>query len=155
MPTIQQLASKLNKMAAETLVRNVRAMPHDKVGWQPLEKGRTALSQLQECAIICGFSNHTLTNHTLPPDFNEAYGREAAELDTLEKTITRLDERAAALAATIEALPDEDLDITVKLPWMEEPSTLAELMFMNYWNTVYHVGQVSYIQTLYGDTEMH
>ena len=60
MPTIQELAVKLNREAAQTLIRNVRAMPEDKVTWQPLDKGRTTLSQLQECAIICGFSNYTV-----------------------------------------------------------------------------------------------
>ena len=155
MPTIQQIASKLNKDAADTLVRNVRAMPADKVAWQPIEKGRTALSQLQECAIISGFTTYTLQNHALPADFNEAYGREMGEIDTVDKAIARLEERTSALVKVIDAFPDTDLEKTVKMPWMEQPSTLAEVMFMTYWNVVYHVGQVSYIQTLYGDKEMH
>ncbi len=155
MPTIQQLAAKLNHEAVNGLIRNVRAMPEDKVNWQPLEKGRTTLSQLQECAIICGFSIYTLTNHALPPDFEGAYGRELGDVDTVDKAIAKLEERSAALAKVIASVPDTDLEMTVKMPWLEQPSTLAELMLMNYWNLVYHIGQVSYIQTLYGDNEMH
>jgi hypothetical protein len=154
-PTIQQLAAKLNQDAASSLIKNVRAMPDDKQGWQPLEKGRTALSQLQECAIIGGFTIYTLKNKALPPDFQEAFGRETAQLDTVDKAVARLEQQTAALAETIHALPNGDLELTVKMPWAEEPKTLAELMFMTYWNTVYHIGQVSYIQTLYGDNEMH
>lgn len=155
MPTIQEMAVKLNREAAETLIRNVRAMPPDKLTWQPLDVGRTTLSQLQECAIICGFSIFTLTNHTLPPDFNEAYGRELAEIDTADKAVARLEERIEQLAATIAAVPDGDLEKTVTMPWRPAPVSLAELMFMNYWNVAYHIGQVSYIQILYGDNEMH
>jgi uncharacterized damage-inducible protein DinB len=155
MPTVQELAVKLNRDAAASLVRNVRAMPDDKAAWQPLEKGRTALSQLQECAVICGFTIDTLKTHAIAPDFHEAFGRESAQIDTVDKAVARLEERSAALAAAIQAFPDADLDIPVKLPWQEEPASLAELMFMNFWNTVYHVGQVSYIQTLYGDNDMH
>ena len=155
MPTIQQLAVKLNREAAETLIRNVRALPEDKAAWQPLDKGRTALSQLQECAIICGLSIYTLANHTLPPDFNETFGRELPEIDTVDKAIARLEERTEKLAATIEAFQDADLEKTVTMPWRPDPTSLAELMFMNYWNVVYHIGQISYIQTLYGDNEMH
>src|SRR5438046_2166494 len=127
MPTVQQLAVKFNREAAKVLIRNVRAMPEDKVIWQPMDTGRTTLSQLQECAIICGFSISILTNHAFPPDFNEAYGRELAEVDTVDKAIARLEERVENLAATVEALPDADLDITVTMPWRPEPATLAEL----------------------------
>ena len=155
MPTVKQLAAKLNKSATENLIRNVRVMPDDKASWMPLDAGRSELDQLQECAIITGFTIYTLTNHALPPDFNEAFEREKPEIDTLDKAVARMEERCAKLCETIENLPDADLDITVKLPWMEEPSSLAELMFMTYWNTVYHLGQVNYIQTLYGDKDMH
>ena len=155
MPTIQKLASKLNQEIAKSLIRNVRAMPADKVTWAPLEKGRTALAQLQECTVITGFTIYTLQKHELPADFNEAFAREAGEMDTVEKAIARLEERSAILGSVIEAFPDADLDKTIKMPWEEEPSSLAELMFMNYWNNAYHVGQIAYIQTLYGDSEMH
>jgi hypothetical protein len=154
-PTIQQLAKKLNQDAADSLVKNVKAMPEDKATWKPLDQGRSALSQLQECAIICGFTAYTLQNHVLPPDFKDAFAREGAEMDTVDKAIARLEERAAALSAVIEAFPDADLAKTITLPWQQEPASLAEMMFMNQWNTVYHVGQINYIQTLYGDNEMH
>jgi len=155
MPTVQELAVKLNKEGAETLIRNVRAMPEDKTAWQPLENGRTTLSQLQECAIICGFSIATLTNRAVPADFKEAYGREMAEIDTVEKAAARLEERVEKLAATIQGFPASDLDQTIMMPFRPTPVSFAELMFMNYWNVVYHIGQICYIQTLYGDNEMH
>ena len=155
MPTIQQVAAKLTREVADTLVRNIRAMPADKVVWQPMEKGRTALSQLQECATICGLSIYTLTNFALAPDFREAFDRERAEIDTAEKAIARLEESSAKLAEIIAAYPDGDLDRTVQMPWLPHPSSMADLMFMNYWNAAYHVGQISYIQTLYGDNESH
>jgi hypothetical protein len=40
------------------------------------------------------------------------------------------------------------------MPWGAK-MTFAELLFLNYWNLVYHQGQIAYIQTLYGDREMH
>lgn len=155
MPTIQQVAAKLNRQSVEGLIRNVRAMPDDKIVWQPLDTGRTALSQLQECAVICGMAAGILKSHQFPADFQEAYGKEMAEIDTVDKAVARLNQRIAALEATILAVPDADLDTMVTLPWGEEPSSIAELLFMNYWNTVYHVGQIGFIQTLYGDNEMH
>jgi hypothetical protein len=155
MPSIQELAIKLNGDVVQQLIRNVRAMPEDKVTWQPLDTGRTTLSQLQECAIICGFTIQTLKTHAIPADFQEAYGKELGEIDTTDKAAARLEERASELSAVILSMPDSDLEKTVQLPWSPEPASLAEMMFMNYWNTAYHIGQISYIQTLYGDNEMH
>jgi hypothetical protein len=155
MPTIQQVAAKLNAQCVDGLIRNVKAMPDDKVSWQPLDAGRSGLDQLQECAIICGMATAVLKAHAFPADFQAEYGRQMAEIDTIDRAVTRLKENSAALELTILALPDADLEKTVSMPWSPEPSTLAELLFMNYWNTVYHIGQVSYVQTLYGDKEMH
>jgi hypothetical protein len=33
--------------------------------------------------------------------------------------------------------------------------TTADVLFMAYQNTVYHTGQINYVQMLLGDTEMH
>lgn len=152
---VQQLAAKLNKDACDILVRNAKAMPEDKVVWQPLEQGRSVLNQLQECAVIANFTTHTLNHHTLPEMDNEVFGKSMAALDTLDKAIAALETNTTELVSAIEAFPDENLDKTVQLPWLPTPTSLAEIMMMNYWNSVYHQGQVCYIQTLYGDSEMH
>ena len=52
MHTINQLAVKLHQEVVATLLRNLKAMPDDKLTWKPLGQGRTVLSQLQECAIM-------------------------------------------------------------------------------------------------------
>ncbi|HLJ53903.1 MAG TPA: DinB family protein [Chthonomonadaceae bacterium] len=155
MPTIQQLAAKVNGQCVEALIRNVRAMPADKADWQPLDAGRSALDQLKECAVICGLATSVLNERAFPADFGEQYGRAMAGLDTADRAIAALQANSAALDQAILAVPDADLDITVTIPWSDKPSSVAEMMFMNYWNVTYHIGQISYIQTLYGDKEMH
>jgi hypothetical protein len=51
---------------------------------------------------------------------------------------------------------DADLDVEHPLPWNADAKmTTADMMFFPYWNLVYHVGQINYIQLLLGDTEMH
>lgn len=41
-------------------------------------------------------------------------------------------------------------------PWNPSGSKpIAECCFHPYWNMVYHQGQISYIQTLYGDFDEH
>ena len=42
------------------------------------------------------------------------------------------------------------------MPWGDGMTeTLANVMLHHFWNIVYHEGQIAYIQTIYGDREMH
>jgi uncharacterized damage-inducible protein DinB len=77
-----------------------------------------------------------------------------AELNTLEKIKAAGDARIARLCQLIEAVPDERLEETRAMPW-GGTMTLADRLFICYWNLTYHDGQVNYLQRLLGDTEMH
>ena len=153
--TIQQLAAKLGREVTAALIRNVEAMDESKVAWQPEGSGRTVLSIIQECAIITGFSAHTLTHLAMPEGFHGEYGRLLGEYDTLEKAVAALKANSELLANAQLSFDAENLEKTIVMPWAANPLTFAELMFGNYWNSVYHIGQICYIQTLYGDKEMH
>ena len=54
----------------------------------------------------------------------------------------------------IEAVPDQRLEETRAMPW-GATMTLADRLFICYWNLTYHNGQVNYLQLLLGDIEMH
>jgi len=155
MPTIKQLAAKLNQDATDSLLRNAAAMPADKLEWSPLDAGRTAHNQLAECAVIAKFSVYTLNTRTVPKFDHEAFGKAMAELDTVEKAVAMLKENTDLMVSAIEAFPDEELDTTILMPYSPTPLSFAEVMFGPYWNTVYHIGQFAYIQTLYGDGKMY
>jgi hypothetical protein len=160
MASVKELAVKLNREASASMARTANAMPPEKVTWQPLEMGRTTLDQIQECGAINHFGAKVLQTREAPP-FDEAarerFARLKADHDTLEKALKLLDNGTEALVAAIEAFPEEDLDAMITLPFGPEGMTMsfAELMLMSYWNVVYHQGQINYIQTLYGDKEMH
>ena len=53
-------------------------------------------------------------------------------------------------------MPDADLDKKRWLPYDGgRDFTMPEMMDYPRWNFNYHLGQIAYIQTLYGDKEMH
>lgn len=155
MPGIQELAAKINRQAAEGLARNVRAMPAEKQIWKPLDHGRNVLDQTRECTAINFITADILRSMAMPEDFSAEYARHCAGVETTDDILELLIASGAALASAILDFPCEELDKTLKLPWDETPSSFAEIMVMPYWNTAYHIGQTCYIQTLYGDTEMH
>ncbi len=56
------------------------------------------------------------------------------------------------LAAAIEARTDEEMAGSLMDPFTKTETTWSSFAMVFYWNMIYHVGQICYIQTLYGDT---
>lgn len=151
----KQFAKEINAEVVDALVRNIDAMPADKQTWSPAEGVRSAHAQLQECAVITG-SVVSMINSKAVPDFDhEKFGAMMAEFDTVEKAKVALRANLETLNAAIDAFPADELSETIKLPWFEAPQSFAKIMLISYWNNTYHLGQFNYIQTMYGDHEMH
>jgi uncharacterized damage-inducible protein DinB len=89
----------------------------------------------------------------VPPFDSRDRERTRAEIDTLEKAITFLRSSTDVLCSAIEACPDERLSETVQFGPMTK--TLADVMLFVHVHSGYHFGQINYIQTLYGDQQMH
>jgi hypothetical protein len=129
-------------------------MPADKIEWSPLDQGRTALDQLQECAM----APDLYLGYLDPRHKRKANSyAEAAELQsrwtTVDECLKALHEKTAALIAAIGALPRERLSEECTMPWGEQ-MTVQAIAGLHYWNLTYHLGQINYIQTLYGDKAM-
>lgn len=153
--TASEIAAKLNRQVSDGLARNLAAMPPEKQDWRPEESTRSALQQVQECAVINGWAAEILRTGDVPPLSHDEFARKTSELDTADKAIAALRAATDDLVGVIGSLPDELLDHTIQLPWESTPVTLAEAMWISYWNMAYHTGQLAYIQTMYGDKDMH
>jgi len=157
--TMQEFIAKGTKDAGDSLFRTVRAMPEDKLNWKPAETSRSALDQLQECAQAVQMFIAMVKDHKAP-DFSPELYEKAKEVrkqwDTVDKCEKVFWENTNAFIAAIRDVRDEDLGIQITIPfgkgWV---ATLAEVMNFHVWNLTYHVGQINYIQTLYGDMDMH
>jgi uncharacterized damage-inducible protein DinB len=155
MPTIQQQVARMTRESWEGLVRTAEFVPQEKRDWVPQGKARTLHDILAECALLPG-KWHVLLLGTdeLPPPDRDEYERAKAELNTLDKIKAAGDPAIARLCELIEAVPDERLEETRQMPW-GGTMTLADRLFICYWNLTYHCGQVNYLQMLLGDIEMH
>lgn len=67
---IQNYVSKATTKAANDLITAVENLPEDKRGWSPLDKGRSALDQEAECAILNAFTVDLLKSKVFPSEFN-------------------------------------------------------------------------------------
>ena len=47
---VQDFIADQTEMVAEGIIRNVKAIPTDKLNWRPMDNGRSAMDQFAECA---------------------------------------------------------------------------------------------------------
>ena len=111
----------MTQRAVETLFRTARAVPADKLTWKPLDNGRTALDQLQECAQVPLFFKTILEQKKAPEGVDEKYFEEARkrrqQWNTLEECERKCLDHSKQLCDVIAKLSDQDLQAKVKLPF--------------------------------------
>ncbi len=142
------------RQSAEGLAVNLKAMPADKAAWKPFDKGRSAFEMVAECGVISRKTAETLCTREDPRMNCTVFRQIQAETDTIEKATQLLQDGTDALVAAIEAFSEEHWEDTVTMP-RGQVLTFVEFVQLVYWNNTYHNGQISYIQTLYGDTELY
>jgi hypothetical protein len=155
--TIPEYVEGLTRYANAYLIRVVRAMPQERRTWRPMDEGRAALDQVMECAQVADWFARILATQDaefLSPGFLESERAARSSVQTIEGAEAALNASSERLFAALAAVPAEVLDQTVEIMpgWSD---TLANVMFMPLRNLWYHIGQVNYIQTLYGDRQMH
>ncbi|MER3403162.1 MAG: hypothetical protein C4336_05105 [Armatimonadota bacterium] len=154
MVRFQDFAIDATRNAVDELLRYAQAVPAERLSWRPSEQARSVLEILQECAVMpLGIVEHLRDRPQAPRDIS-GYFAQMAQLDAYEKCAQALKANTETLIEAMRAVPESDLNQQVMMPWGLSYS-LAQLMFLHYWNLTYHLGQVAYIQLLYGDTNFY
>lgn len=152
-PSIQHHAVTVAREAGEEFFRYVAAMPAEKLEWQPQESGQSAMRMCREIAVTPLWALSAMG----------ALEGEAQDWPTLMDSWKTPGDCRAAFQLNFErwaehvlAMPDERLSETKWLPFNGgRDHTYLELLEYPRWNATYHLGQVAYIQTLYGDRDIH
>jgi len=145
--------------AAKEAFSYAKAVPADKLDWKPLDSGRSVLDICQEMALCPGWARDTIEGNE-EQEWNEetmaAIEAEKAKFTTIEACEAECNRQLEALFDYFRSIPDERLKDTKWLPYDGgRDFTVAEMMEYPKWNFTYHLGQIGYIQTLYGDKSMH
>jgi len=160
MTTLQQQASRMTREALDALFRATRHLPEDRLDWTPMGEARTLQTLLYECAMTTPFYSAAAQGRmeefaALAPDeaTQELWRRRSEAAWTLEGAEAVARETFEELCGALEAVPDARLDDIHPHPMDPSRSaTTADLLFLAYWNLVYHTGQINYLQTMLGDT---
>jgi hypothetical protein len=148
--TLQSFLAGATQKAAAELETSLLRLPEDKRGWAPADSSRSALDQAAECAMLSGSTAELIKTRkwNFEGDFSE-YLRKKTELAQSWSGVKAvLDENTAKVIEAINAVPTEDLEITVQTPFGS--MTLAQIVSYPYWNMSYHLGQINYIASILG-----
>lgn len=154
----QDQVVKTTQRSLEDLFRTVRAMPEDRLNWKPEETSRSALDLVREVTLSGTWILKIARGETLEQgkDHAKVQRAEAAKLAGIDACESEARQSTSQLCALISDCPTENLEDEVVLPFGKGMTvTMADLFGMHHSHIVYHTGQVNYIQTLYGDPEMH
>ncbi len=130
------------------------AVPEDRVEWRPLGMGQSVLGMARELAKTPDWAYYVLTG-AQPEDAESAAESQRAEMEswaTVADCEAACRRKLERLYALYRELPDSRLEETKWLPFNGgREHTYAELLEYPRWNFTYHLGQIAYIQTLFGD----
>jgi uncharacterized damage-inducible protein DinB len=157
MKTQEQIIQSTHR-GMDIIFRTVRAMPEDKLDWKPMDAGRSALDQLQECSWSPNFYRMVLEQKTFPEldeNFFDEASKQRKQWTTIDLCEEHCKENTEKLCSVIRSLSDEDLSTTIHIPTRGIDLSLADIALSHFAHMQYHTGQINYIQTLYGDADMH
>lgn len=151
--TLQDFLATAIQKAATDLEAALLRLPEDKRSWSALDKARTALDQVAECAMLNGSTAELIQARRWATDFDFAEYQLAknelqADWDRLQPMLKQNTEK---VIAAVRAVPDEDLSSAIEMPW--GPMTLAQIVAYPYWNMSYHEGQINFIASMLGCLE--
>ncbi len=161
MGTIQDQAAKMTREAAEALLRAVSFLPEDKMDWSPLGEARTVRDIVAECITSAEGVAVMLTTDFTQGRIGRAQFQDRRQqiMENYKSVKSLLDlarAKFAELDAVVASTHDGRLEQEFRMPFApDRPMTGVDLLFATYWNLVYHLGQVNYLQMMLGDTAMH
>ena len=148
--TLQDFLCVATQKAADDLTAALLRIPEDKRDWSPEGRGRTALDQVAECAILAGYTAELIHIRTWSSSNFDAFAHAKSHAVSQEWDVLHamLQKGASSVITAILAVPDDTLGDEIELPWSK--MALTDVMALPYWNMSYHLGQINYVASMLG-----
>lgn len=156
---LQDYIAENTRSSAAAAFKAAKAVPADKLEWSPMDNGRSTLDQCRELAMCPDWAMSIISGEKMP-EWSEELAAKIKEEQSAWKTVEDCERECNArldkYCAYLKSMPDERLSETKWLPYDGgRDFSMPEMMEYPRWNFDYHAGQINYIQTLYGDKDMH
>ena len=146
----------LTDRGMKNLISAVKSTREDKLFWEPAPGSRTVVGQLVECMQAPKWFRSIIETRDMSAftaESRAADDEEQSDRRDWEVVISELESSCEAYKAAIVGLSDDDLDS--KIDSWAGVVPLSDLLLYPIRNISWHTGQICYIQTLYGDWDMH
>lgn len=146
MSPMESLARTLD-WAGKNTSYNLGKLPADKLDWKPAPTANSALEIMTHIVGVLKCMQPVAEGgEWVPPDFTP--------ITTLEEAQSEIERCCEKYAAAMRALRPEQLGEPVPV-WGKYTFPRARAVSMPVVDVMHHHGQIAYLQTLLGDTEMH
>lgn len=145
-PRINTLETLTGQMdwAARNIIYNLNFVAEDKLTWKPAPTANSVLEIVNHSASVIARITVRLQG---------SGDADVVPATTREEAKAVIGQSARDFIATLHELTPDDLNRKVQMPWGEMP--LAGAAMVAVVDTINHHGQITYIQTLLGDTQSH
>jgi uncharacterized damage-inducible protein DinB len=155
---IQDYIADSAREAADMAFKYANTVPQDKLDWRPLDQGRSVIDMCRELGMTPTWGASAFQDSS--GEWNEETAKAQRQLmeswKTVDDCVAQFNDRFSAWEKVARSMSDEELSKTKWLPYNGgRDHTYLEMLDYVRWNCTYHLGQIAYIQTLYGDKEMH
>ncbi|HVF85744.1 MAG TPA: DinB family protein [Abditibacteriaceae bacterium] len=144
METTELLIGQM-EWATRNVNNNLDFIPNDKLNWKPAPEANSVLEVVNHVAYVIHGFPQLLDGGEANAQWTPATNREEAKASLQKGT--------EAYVAKLRTLTPQDMARTVTLPFGEMPMPVAAMIPVI--DLINHHGQITYIQTLLGDTESH
>ncbi|HRJ26303.1 MAG TPA: DinB family protein [Fimbriimonadaceae bacterium] len=137
----------------QSFAKDLKAIPEEHLGASPSGIARAPIDFTYEVAVVNRRIANRIGGGENPPWPFEGWVTAPEEFRDRDKALAELDESVQAVVAALDAFPAEKLSEEVETP--NGPYTVAGLADMVGTHMAYHDGQLNYLQSLYGDNNIH
>src|SRR5258706_2858285 len=145
--------------AKDQLSRAFANTPDDRVNWAPTPTARTPVQIVVHCAQALKNINDFLDGRqfafTNTAEADKYFREQERPFTTREQAVSLLEKNSSEYLAWLDALTPDRLNTLIQLPFGPGAAPLAVGLSFPPTHTNGHVGQIDYIQTIYGDYDWH
>ena len=143
----------------EMFLRNLSHVPEDRLHWAPTPTAKSALRIAAHTALYAGRFAKMIRERQLPnpENLDEWLAKQRSEEEAItgrEEMMTAFREGTDEVLAALDTLASEDMDM-VLASGQGFTVPIRQLMALPGWHATLHVGQIDYLQTCWGDAEVH
>ncbi len=135
-------------------VSDLTAIPDDKIGVSPMGAARSPLHFSAECSGFNGMLVSALKGEAIQMPDEDGKAAFYASIDTKAKAISAIETSTSAVIDALGTVSDEALQTEIPMYWGGS-MPLYQFAHLAISHMAYHDGQLNYIQSLFGDTDIH